>query len=576
MKLLNGIKPGDIYINDMGDLYKIKDIKNGIVIYHTMHSGKWEFSGEDKYQRFLQNKQKLNGTLDEEMSAAVSFLSGYSGMNDEEEDTDDDDAGETDETALATRGNKKTYETMRDIAQSRHDYMEKMQFLINRKLMAVENELRSLSSKVDKLQRVIDIIELYMGVHEEITQIKFGDLAPVTEPIHIRQLILYMDEEFGDPRPNKANGFPGLDFSSVDQFDEWLSIEKNMDKVIPELKGIVAIKPSRQKRMYSDNPMVNAFINADNAMTYLLIRNGDNLYRVWTSIVFPVTLFPKIDRDDTFIYHDDKNEEYQRITMILQGLFDRAQILRPYLAERIILTQNECYEKGHVVLIRDAEESAILPDGRMRYYDWRMAVNEKIGEGSRVVLIGVRRSLEDDYSTRFVRYYTPRTWQLPDTPDDGVYQVYRDKTGSKRGDLVIRYNPSDTVYGSWGNWEPHERKNKLSFYIYKSDAFVLNYDQIDLSDIDYYLSSRLDRRDYLFMIPQLWELRDRLLEEREKEKHFVALVAGRVGCDESTVWGAVGWWKFKNKWKRRVDSDDAKALRMIEGYIKRKKDLAVL
>jgi hypothetical protein len=569
-----------VYINERGDLYRVEEVKDGIVTYRTMNFGEWKYQGEEKIRRFMQDKQKLDRPLEDEMADAVSFLSGYSRNASSEHIDDDDDDDEDDENstnALATRGDKKTYEAMRDIAQSRRDYMEKVQFLISRKLKAIEGELHHLSSKVAKLQRVIDIIELYMGVHEEITQIRYGDLAPVTEPIHIRQLILYMDEEYGDPRPNKANRMPGLDFSSVDQFDEWVTIEKNMNLVIPELKGIVAIKPSRQKRQYSDNPLVNSFINADNAMTYLLIRNGDNLYRVWTSIAFPKTLFPKIDKEDTFIYHDDnKSEEYQRTTMILQGLFDRSQILRPWPAERIILTQNECYEKGWVVLIRDAEESAILADGRMRYYDWRRTVNEKIDEGSRIVLIGVRRSLENDYSTRFVRYYTPRDWRLPDTPDDGVYQVYRDKTGSKRGDLVIRYNPNDTVYGSWGEWEPHGRKNKLSFYIYKSDAFVLNYDQIDLSDIDYYLSSRLDRRDYLFMIPQLWELRDRLLEEREKEKHFVALVAGRVGCDESTVWAAVDWGKFKNKWKRRVDSDDAKALRMIEGYIKRQKDLAIL
>jgi len=30
----------------------------------------------------------------------------------------------------------------------------------------------------------------------------------------------------------------------------------------------------------------------------------------------------------------------------------------------------------------------------------------------------------------------------------------------------------------------------------------------------------------------------------------------------------VDWWKYKNKWKRPIDKDDAKALRMIERKLK--------
>ena len=29
------------------------------------------------------------------------------------------------------------------------------------------------------------------------------------------------------------------------------------------------------------------------------------------------------------------------------------------------------------------------------------------------------------------------------------------------------------------------------------------------------------------------------------------------------IWESIDWWKFKNMWKRPIDKDDAKALRMI-------------
>jgi len=71
------------------------------------------------------------------------------------------------------------------------------------------------------------------------------------------------------------------------------------------------------------------------------------------------------------------------------------------------------------------------------------------------------------------------------------------------------------------------------------------------------------------MIPLLQEVKKWKLEEIEREKEFVKLVIGRNNTTENKVWEAIKWWKLKNKWKRGVDSDDAKALRMIERRIKK-------
>lgn len=77
-------------------------------------------------------------------------------------------------------------------------------------------------------------------------------------------------------------------------------------------------------------------------------------------------------------------------------------------------------------------------------------------------------------------------------------------------------------------------------------------------------NNRRDRAHFLRYGLLVWELRDQLLAEKAKEVDFVKLVAGRLDVDESKVWEAVDWWKFKNQWKRAIASDDAKALRMIE------------
>jgi hypothetical protein len=49
-----------------------------------------------------------------------------------------------------------------------------------------------------------------------------------------------------------------------------------------------------------------------------------------------------------------------------------------------------------------------------------------------------------------------------------------------------------------------------------------------------------------------------------EETPFVKLVMGKTGCDdEKRVRGLLTWWKIKNKWKRSLSVDDAKAYRMI-------------
>lgn len=61
-------------------------------------------------------------------------------------------------------------------------------------------------------------------------------------------------------------------------------------------------------------------------------------------------------------------------------------------------------------------------------------------------------------------------------------------------------------------------------------------------------------------------------DELEQEKAFVRLLIDRniskfdLNEEElaEKLWSLVDWWKFKNVWKRPIEKDDAKALRMIE------------
>ena len=442
------------------------------------------------------------------------------------------------------------------------------------------------------MQMILDAIELYLGIGSEIKILREG--APVDDPVTLRQMILYMDEEFGDPRPNAKTGQPGLDFQTVEDFDKWLMIGKHIDQVLPERKGVVAIKPSRQKRHYDDSPFLNNQINDNNKMTYLLVRNGENIYRIFTGIEFSERLYPKqvemeaviksLEEDDSQRNMERINKGeyvYRRNALIIQGLLDRTTIFYP-LAHETSLLKPDTYP-GCINFVRDDEMT--LQDGRPSFKEWQKEINAKIQVGSRVLWIHPNYMssgyyANKDFKYHFLRYYHNDNYPPP--PNTGVYQVeteeeyyehgMKDRPKHKR--LIFLYNPGDEVsYGNAWSYDPHPRKNRISFILSSTFTHMdnfLNYDQIELEDIEYYLNNRYERKNFLDMVTILWELRDQLMAEREKEKAFVRLVASRNNIDDQVIWDAVSIWKFRNKWKRRIDSDDAKALRMIEKRIKNK------
>ena len=100
--------------------------------------------------------------------------------------------------------------------------------------------------EVIKIQRVITMIEIYVGINEEMHQIKVGAESDLSIPLSIRQQILFMDEEIGLWEDG------GIDYSQIDKFDEWVvdNYEEILEKICPCTKKMrfdahVLIHPAR-------------------------------------------------------------------------------------------------------------------------------------------------------------------------------------------------------------------------------------------------------------------------------------------------------------------------------------------
>lgn len=445
--------------------------------------------------------------------------------------------------------------------------------VLERKKYELEQYVREMTTKIRKVMKVIGQIELYLGIHEDIVHIQSGENAEIDEPISFMQRRLYMDEEVGIENSWEQ----GLDFMEIDQFDEWLVKNRNYEKLIPIPKGVVIMRIRRHDKDYGLSPMANAWMNDGNKRTYILIRNGENIYRIWADIVMPDKLFPTQKEFDDILSQQDSHSDYDKEKaedkifnyrqnlVMLQGLIDRTQIFQP-LKHMINLFNPETCEDT-VRFIRDAELS--LTEGKLYWNQWQEKINSSISVGSRIYFSGWRYS--KDYDSKRIPFNS-----VYQTPSPGIYTVYKFYEGYSwkekkevisNDKFICRFLPNDEVRR--GYYDYRQRKNKVPFYLYKSDEFVLNYDQISLEDIEYYIHNRIDREKYVDMLPVLFGLKKMRLEEITWEKEFVKLVVGRMKCTEEKVWKAIEWWKNKVKWKRPITQDDAKALRMIERRVKK-------
>lgn len=273
-------------------------------------------------------------------------------------------------------------------------YIEKKKNEMQQMVWGLEKQVKELKRQITKVRRVITAIELYLGIDEEIIQIQEGEPASEDYPIYFRQMLLYMDEEVA------IIDNQGLDINDVDKFDEWLLRPGNLDACLPEKKGMVVFRYRRFNKDYGDK-YENAAMQYWNSRTFILLRNGDNVYRIFTENIniYP-RLFPKreefaellrtiesMEKGEKHYFDSDRDKieaqkaSYMAYALFMQGILDRTEVFKP-MPERIDLFNLDAHP-GRIVFIYDEEDG--LGDGRMRFAEWKKHVNAQITEGSRVV-----------------------------------------------------------------------------------------------------------------------------------------------------------------------------------------------
>jgi len=383
--------------------------------------------------------------------------------------------------------------------------------LVRQKTDAIRSQVNGLVNAYQKVIRrlnsVIFTLELYAGVSETIRHIQEGEAAPLDEPIYLNQVMRYMDEEVGDPE----NG--GISFDTIDKFDDWLLKKseylgiKNYEMLIPQKKGV---RIMRVRRSVSDRYLHDTWNNRwqilKERQTYIIIRNGDNIYCIESRLDFSDKLFPDFEELNKILEITDEDkkfdalESYKNGMILMQGLIDRTSVFGEVMGKVSFLTP-ESQDKGTVVFQYEMQEDRMITDGSKSFLDFMSTASMKTGD--RVLLWDSGRY--DYKGSRYTRYYD-NEYSIPPRPSTGIYVIERDY--DNENGLKILYNPEDEIWDENGY---HTRKHRIGFILKPSDSNIVNIDYVshrDLAWIKKMSYNRKDRRNYAAAMGSLLRIQE--------------------------------------------------------------------
>lgn len=157
--------------------------------------------------------------------------------------------------------------------------------------LPMKAKLGPMKASVEKIEDRLFNIQLYSGIFETIFTLSDGAPAAREEKLRIMQRRLYMDEEC-----LLAYEVGGMEFRGIGEFDKWLAKPENRNRILPFPRCIVSMQVRRDVKDRT-HLNLNAYVhireaNADK-FTYLIVRNGEQLFRVCTEQDFGEQMFPE-------------------------------------------------------------------------------------------------------------------------------------------------------------------------------------------------------------------------------------------------------------------------------------------
>lgn len=398
--------------------------------------------------------------------------------------------------------------------------------------------------KVEQMIRGVESLDLYVGKHVDVKRLRSGASAPDGEPLTIKQAKLFMDEEFAV----WADVGQDFDFSHEGAFLKALARNPSLvEQIFPTVRSVVCMAVTRRRLDYG-NAWLTARLDERNREVFLLVRDGDNLFKVWSPVESHLRadrLFPtRKEIGEIFLekewygaeaveitfrdvrYTDKLDEQravalhYKRFLILLAGLDHRLDLFgRFYTEPKSMEFLGQRFQLQHMRFIHDDEQTELQLAGERRppFNAWRNEKNGYLRSGSRVV-VDWYKVMSSETAPGAVRVGPPPNYKDSFTyePDErfSVKVVYRE------GDaLCVKAPVSGYSYRGRGE-RRFEARVDLSLHLSRrgghTDA-LLCLDAVRADDLDYYISSRTERRHFLDYI-RTFRAASRYLREEEQRQ----------------------------------------------------------
>lgn len=398
-----------------------------------------------------------------------------------------------------------------------------------------EKGLASMASVGDKIEYAQDLeqglhtLSVYTGDKVQVHQIVEGESADPSIPLHLYQDRLYFDEELAT-----EGILGGFDFKHVEKLDAIFAKNfKVLDRMIPAQRGVVLMRVRREGKEYfkgEGSALSNAIMNLENETTYLLVRDGGNVYMVFSELttdkahhLFPTQtdierifrLSGREVRPEHLDYSKardafEKNSVfYKRMLLLLWGLADRENLFGDfYDKETVENWYSEKFQANHLVYVHDA--AGTLENQRLPFRQWMDYQNSKLQVGSRIAVNW--KAIMNDASA-------PSCFsKMPNSRGDYHREYYPDQQFQV---VLVEKNDDRLVAKAAVSGHMKTKAGRRHFNtmvdiengLAQNGTSGLCLDDVEIEDLNYYLNSRKERRGYLDYIDLFSMIRQQIEAE---------------------------------------------------------------
>lgn len=278
-------------------------------------------------------------------------------------------------------------ETLPDLFKKIEEANKKLKVWLSASVIPLKAQADAMRGSIKAVERRIFAVELYAGLVEEVVQVSDGAPAAVGEKIRVHQRRCYMDEEC-----LARYEVGGMEFADLDAFDQWLARPANRDRLLPHPRCVVAFRVRRHDKERGGAETLRQYIkmmelrDADK-LTFLYLRNGEQVYRLSTAIEFGEQLFPDLSQRElggrlyADVYWSGSMPSISRLVSEAQYLGmveeesrrERDEAAKPEDERRNVYRESQRYER--------VDEACVYRDDVLRH------VQEHAEQHNRLVLV---------------------------------------------------------------------------------------------------------------------------------------------------------------------------------------------